>query len=106
VARTEYRVARLELCHVFADRFNSAADIHAESCVLWTAQPDLDAHAVRRTTHKVPVQRVDGSRGNFDQDVVVGGIWLFNFFQLQGIRGTIVVVDDRLHGQTHFQDKS
>src|SRR5436305_8337978 len=38
-ARAEYLVARLELCYVPANRFNLAGNIHADSWVLWFAQP-------------------------------------------------------------------
>jgi hypothetical protein len=84
-AHAEHLVARFELGHVLANRFNVASDINAESCDLWFAQPGHHAKEVRRASHEAPVVWVDGSRVDSYQDFIVSSRRLFNLFTLENI---------------------
>ena len=84
-ARAEHLVAWFELSYVPANRFNLAGYIKAQSCDLGFAQPGLYANDVRRASHEVPVQWIDGSCANFYQNFVVPSGWLFNLFTFENI---------------------
>src|SRR6266568_7096451 len=95
-ARAEHFVTWFELRNVRAHRFNHAGHIPAQSWVLWFAQADLYANEVRPAAVE-PVNWIDGSSADFDQDLIVFGNGLLNLFQLEHIRWTIVVIDDGFH---------
>src|SRR6266542_2339889 len=67
----EYRVAWLELRDVLADRFDCPRIVDAELCDLGFAQAHLHASDVRRASHEVPVEWIDGGRAHPDQELIV-----------------------------------
>ena len=102
-ARAEHVVAWFEPGDVSAHLFHLAGHIDAELWRPWGSQSDADAKEVGHSPHEMPVQWVDRSRANLDQDFIVTGLWLFNFFTAQNAGGTVVAIDNRLHRETLFQ---
>src|SRR5450755_814233 len=63
-ARAKDRVSRFELVYLPANRLNLAGHVNAQSLDLWFAQPGHHSNEVRRASHEVPVQWIDGSRAH------------------------------------------
>src|SRR2546429_6545382 len=52
---SENFVARSELRYLAANRFHLAGQVHAESWILWFAEPGLHAKGIGHAPHEVPV---------------------------------------------------
>ena len=93
----ENLITWFEPIDVPADRFDRTCKVDAQSCDLWFTQPGPQAHEVRRASHVMPVEWIDGSRANPDQNLVVSWSRLFDVLDLENVRRTIVAIDDRFH---------
>src|SRR6202142_3363909 len=78
-------IAWFESSCVPASLFHLSSEIHSQSCDLWFAQPCADANDEGRAPHEMPVERIDGSRANFYQNLVVLGERLFNLRDSENI---------------------
>jgi len=93
----EHKVAWLELRYGSANRFRATSEIHAGSRNLWFAQAGHEANEVRPTLHRAAVQRIERSRVDFYQDLVVVGNWLLDVLDLDNFRRTVSVADSGFH---------
>ena len=74
-------------------------DIRASDLHSGCAQPVAhDANQVRQARHEVPDARVDGSRAHPHQQVSIPDDRLVDVPELQHIGGTVLVLDECLHG--------
>src|SRR5439155_14351538 len=81
---TEDIIAWFELRNILTDRFNCSGKINAQSRVLWFAQAHSHhAHDFWSAFDKVPVVRIDGSRPDLYQDLIVIRNRLFNVLKLE-----------------------
>src|SRR5438876_1956230 len=80
----EHFVARFELRDVLADRFHLAGNVTAEPRVSWFAQSENQAIKPCVADH-VRIQRVEGSRPNFNQDLVIVWTRFLNVIKLPDI---------------------
>src|SRR5262249_23910865 len=69
----EHFITWFELSYVLTDCFNCASEIDTETGVFRFAQTDATnrANHVRSSLHKVPVVRINRSRANSYQDLVI-----------------------------------
>ena len=86
-----------ELRDVLADCFHLSGHVNAESRGFGFPQPEQYAKGIRLSPHEAPVQRIDGSRANFDQDFVVARSRLFDVLISKNIGRTIGVIADGFH---------
>jgi len=91
--QAEHLLAWFEPGYVPAHRFNLAGHVPAGPCVLWFAQPQQHAKAVRPGFHQGPVKWIDGSRVNLDQDFVVLGSGRFDLRDVNDIRRSVSGID-------------
>jgi len=98
--QAEHLLAWFEPGYVPAHRFNLAGHVPAGPCVLWFAQPQQHAKAVRPGFHQGPVKWIDGSRVNLDQDFVVLGSGRFDLRDVNDIRRSVSGIDGGSHARS------
>jgi hypothetical protein len=91
-------VADLEPGDVLPHRFDRSREVDAQPGGLRIAQPGVEAHEVRRPSHEMPVERIDGSRAHLHQSLIVGGHGFFDVFEPQHGGLAVLAVDDGFHG--------
>jgi len=65
------------------DSLDPAGHIDAGSCALRFAQAGHEPADIRPASHQAPVERIDGSGMNSDQNFIVAGRWLLDLFTLR-----------------------
>jgi hypothetical protein len=97
-AHSEYFVARPKIRHFAADCGDASGEICAGRLAVGLEQAS-DQHAHKRglASQHAPVERVDGGRRDFDQDLVGSGRGLFHVLEPQDIGRPVFLVDDRFH---------
>ena len=97
-AHSEYFVAGLKLRHLAADCGDTSGEICSGGLALGLEQPsDHDAHKRGLAAQYAPVERIDGGRHDFDQDLVLCGRGFFHVLEPQNIGRPVFLVDDRFH---------
>jgi hypothetical protein len=105
LAGAEHLVAGLEPGHVVADRLHHAGHVRTWNGGLGRAEPKArEAYRVRQARHDVPDAPVHASRMHSYQHLVVGYLGLVDVPELENIRRTVGVLDDRLHGFSSLGD--
>lgn len=90
MARAEHRITWFELGYFSPDGFDLAGYINAYSLVPWLEQSEQQAS-------NVPVNRIEGSRADFDQNFMVFGDRLFNVRDLENVRRPVSAIDGGFH---------
>jgi hypothetical protein len=88
---------------LFADRFDTAGDVHAQARNLGFAQPeswDNEANHVRQAGHHMPDAPIQPSRTHAHHYLIIRGHWLLNLPQLEHLDSAVPVLDDGLHGDS------
>src|SRR5207248_10167819 len=92
-------VARLELGHVPANRFNRSGKVRSRAGVFRLTK-SKDEPADTAFQHAT-VEKSEGNRANADENLVVVRNWLFDLFKPQNvIRRTVFAIPDRFHAFT------
>jgi len=91
---SENFVARSELRYLAANRFHLAGQVHAESWILWFAEPGLHAKGIGHAPHEVPVIGIHRCRAYSDQNFIILGRRLVHVFVLENFRRTVGVIKD------------
>src|SRR5712692_3914130 len=85
-----------ELGHLPSDRFNLAGHIASRSHP-WFAQPECNAKEGRPTSHNVSVKWIEGSRADFDQNLIVSRGRLRSLYTLENIGRAIAAINNGFH---------
>src|SRR5256884_4532272 len=73
-----------------------AGQVHAESWILWFAEPGLHAKGIGHAPHEVPVIGIHRCRAYSDQNFIILGRRLVHVFVLENFRRTVgVIKEDR-----------
>src|SRR5712691_556227 len=79
----EHFITWFELSNILTDCFNRPGVVNAEPRVLWFSQPNSEPHDLGRAFDEMPVVRINGSRANSYQDLIVIRNRLFNVLKLK-----------------------
>ena len=100
VAPTKHLITRLEPGRVFANRFDTASDVHPQRGDLWFAQPESgnnEANHVRKAGHHMPDAAIQASRMHAHQYLIIGGHRLRDLPQLEYLNAAVLILGDGLH---------
>src|SRR5947199_10833196 len=93
---SENFVARSELRYLAANRFHLAGQVHAESWILWFAEPGLHAKGIGHAPPEVPVIGIHRCRAYSDQNFTIFAPRLVHVFRLETFSPTVGVLKDSI----------
>ena len=94
VATAEDLIARLEPGDLLTDRFDDTSEVDADARILGRTEARAHAHHIGLAANGVPVGGVDAGGVDLDEDLVVRGNRLFDFFQREDIGRSVAAADD------------
>src|SRR4029077_16003558 len=94
----EHLIARLELRHFLADRFDRPREVDAQDLLLWFEHSERRSWDVRQAGQEVPIRGVDGCRADADQHPVISHDRPRDLLELEDVGLAVTVLDGRPHG--------